>query len=119
MACQKITLSIFENFIPYLLGVGDYRAVAFVLRELRTVLDRAREVLPEHRRSLQELPGRLSQPAAIGQLLPDQPFGVASDRCRGSRAWPHTGAAASLARMRTIVRCSMSAESLSMDPTKK
>lgn len=68
-AVRAEILSILENFIPYLLGVGDYRAVAFVLRELRTVLDRARELLPEHRRSLQELPGRLSQPAAIGQLL--------------------------------------------------
>jgi hypothetical protein len=61
--------SIIDNFIPYLLGVGDFRSVAFVLRELRVVLDRARELLPEHRSALAELPARLSKPDAVTQLL--------------------------------------------------
>src|SRR3989441_4913216 len=42
-------ISIVENFIPYLLGAGDFRSVAFVLRETRNVLQRARELIPEHR----------------------------------------------------------------------
>jgi len=68
-AVRAEILSILENFIPYLLGVGDFRAVAYVLRELRTVIDRARELLPEHRTAMQEMPARLSRPDAIGQLL--------------------------------------------------
>jgi len=62
-------LSIVDNFLPYLLGAGDFRAVALVLREVRVLVDRARELSPEHRRVLQELPSRLSQPETLAQLL--------------------------------------------------
>ena len=62
-------ISIVENFLPYLLAVGDYRAVAYVCRELRVVLPRARELIPEHRAQLEQLPARLSEPEALGQLL--------------------------------------------------
>lgn len=62
-------ISIVENFIPYLLGAGDFRSVALILRETRTILQRARELLPEHRALLESLPGRLSQPEALSQLL--------------------------------------------------
>jgi hypothetical protein len=62
-------MSIIENFIPYLLGAGDFRSVALVLRETRVVLQRARELIPEHRQALEALPGRLSQPEALSQLL--------------------------------------------------
>jgi HEAT repeat protein len=62
-------LSIVENFIPYLLAVGDFRAVAYICREQRVVLQRAREVLPEHRTALEQLPWKLSQPEALAQLL--------------------------------------------------
>ena len=68
-AVRAEILSIVENFIPYLLGTGDFRVVAQILRELRVMVDRARELLPEHRTTLQELPARLSDPEAIGQLL--------------------------------------------------
>jgi hypothetical protein len=62
-------VSIIENFLPYLLGVGDFRAVAYVLREIRLVLDRAREVLSDHRKALEAFPARLSQPETLSQLL--------------------------------------------------
>ncbi len=62
-------LSILENFIPYLLGAGDFRSVALILRETRTILERARELIPEHRQTLEGLPARLSQPDALSQLL--------------------------------------------------
>jgi hypothetical protein len=62
-------VSIFESFLPYLLGAGDFLAVAFVLRETKVVLQRGRELLPEHRKALEELPGRLSQPEPLSQLL--------------------------------------------------
>ncbi len=62
-------ISIVENFIPYLLGAGDFRSVAFILRETRAVLQRARELIPEHRQILDGLPARLSQSDALSQLL--------------------------------------------------
>ena len=62
-------ISILENFIPYLLGAGDFRSVAFILRECKVIMQRARELIPEHRTTLEGLPGRLSQPDALAQLL--------------------------------------------------
>ncbi|HEV2749262.1 MAG TPA: HEAT repeat domain-containing protein [Gemmatimonadales bacterium] len=62
-------ISIVENFIPYLLGAGDFRSVAFILRETRAVLQRARELIPEHRQTLEVLPSRLSQSDSLSQLL--------------------------------------------------
>ncbi|HWC72628.1 MAG TPA: HEAT repeat domain-containing protein [Gemmatimonadales bacterium] len=62
-------ISIVENFIPYLLGAGDFRSVAFILRECKVILQRARELIPEHRQILELLPARLSQPEALSQLL--------------------------------------------------
>jgi hypothetical protein len=62
-------ISIVENFIPYLLGAGDFRSVAFILRECKIILQRARELIPEHRQTLETLPARLSQPDALSQLL--------------------------------------------------
>ena len=68
-AVRTELISILENFIPYLLGAGDFRSVAYILSELKVVLERARELLPEHRRQLEEMPGRLSDSDAIGQLM--------------------------------------------------
>jgi len=62
-------ISILENFIPYLLGAGDFRSVAFILRESTVIQQRARELIPEHRQILESLPTRLSQPDALAQLL--------------------------------------------------
>ncbi len=62
-------ISIVENFIPYLLGAGDFRSIAFILRECKVILQRARELIPEHKQILEALPGRLSQADALAQLL--------------------------------------------------
>jgi hypothetical protein len=62
-------ISIVENFIPYLLGAGDFRSVAYILQETRVILQRARELLPEHRQALANLPARLSQREGLSQLL--------------------------------------------------
>src|SRR4029078_2433551 len=62
-------ISILENFIPYLLGAGDFRSVAFILRECKVIMQPARELIPEHRKTLEGLPARLSQPDALSQLL--------------------------------------------------
>lgn len=62
-------IAIVENFIPYLLGSGDFHSVAFVLRQLREVVQRAKDLIPEHREALLAIPTRLSQPEALSQLL--------------------------------------------------
>ena len=62
-------ISIVENFIPYLLAAGDFQSVAYVLREIRAVRQRARELLDEHRVTLEELPAKLSQSDTLAQLL--------------------------------------------------
>jgi len=62
-------ISIVENFIPYLLGAGDFRSVAYILRETRVILQRAREMIPEHRQTLEAIPTRLSEQEALSQLL--------------------------------------------------
>jgi len=68
-AVRTELISIVENFIPYLLGAGDFRSVAYILRETRVILERARELVPEHRAALEAVPARLSQPEALAQLL--------------------------------------------------
>lgn len=62
-------IGIVENFIPYLLAIGDFRSVAAICREQRVVLQRARELLPEHRQQLSDIPAKLSQTEALAQLL--------------------------------------------------
>jgi len=62
-------ITILENFLPYLLGAADFGAVAYVLREARNVIARARELLPEHKEALERLPTRLSQEQTLAQLL--------------------------------------------------
>lgn len=62
-------ISILESFLPYLLGAADFAAVAYVLRESKAVLARARELLQEHREALEVLPGRLSEEQTLSQLL--------------------------------------------------
>ncbi len=68
-AVRAELISITENFIPYLLGAGDFHSVAYLLRELRAILERARELLPEQRKKIEELPARLSQGEVLGQLF--------------------------------------------------
>ncbi len=62
-------ITIVENFIPYLLGSGDFHSVAYILRELGVVLQSGRDLIPEHRQALEAIPARLSQPDALSQLL--------------------------------------------------
>jgi len=62
-------VSILESFLPYLLGASDFGAVAYVLRETKVVVQRARELLPEHKEALEKLSLRLSEEAVLSQLL--------------------------------------------------
>ncbi len=53
----------------HLLAGRQFSNVAFLLRELGTVLERARDLSPELRERVANLPDRLSDPAALSQLL--------------------------------------------------
>jgi hypothetical protein len=79
-------LSIIENFVPYLLAVGDFHSVAYILKENHVILERARELLPEHRQLLEDFPAKLSEPQSLGQLL--QALDEAARPC--SRGFPNS-----------------------------
>jgi HEAT repeat protein len=68
-AVRAELISILENLIPYLLAASEFHSVAYLLKELRSILERARELLPEHRKAITELPARLSQPEVLDELL--------------------------------------------------
>ncbi len=62
-------LSHIEALMLHLLSAGQFAAVAYLLRESALTLDRARDVQPETKERLASLAARLSEPAALGQLL--------------------------------------------------
>jgi hypothetical protein len=61
--------TILEMFIPYLLGAGDFRSVAFILGESRALLKSVTGWSDEIRHRYAQLPIRLSEPDAMEQLL--------------------------------------------------
>jgi HEAT repeat protein len=62
-------VTILEDFIPYLLGAGDFQSVAYILQELQVVIERSERLGPEHRERLATFPTKLSEPEALDQLL--------------------------------------------------
>jgi HEAT repeat protein len=58
-----------HTLMVYLLTAGHFRGVAYVLRESRISLGRARDVTEEQKQRLGNLPERLSSSDALGQLL--------------------------------------------------
>lgn len=58
-----------EALMLHLLSAGHFAAVAYLLREAAATLERARDVQPETRDRLASLAVRLSEPAALSQLL--------------------------------------------------
>jgi HEAT repeat protein len=68
-AVREEASQILENLLPHLLSAGQFRAVAYLLRESATTLERARNLADVHRTRLRTLPDRLSEPAALSQLL--------------------------------------------------
>ncbi|HEY2851095.1 MAG TPA: hypothetical protein VGI97_14545, partial [Gemmatimonadaceae bacterium] len=69
---KMVRLEIVQNIDAltlHLLAGRQFSNVAFLLRELTTVLDRAKELTPEVRERVASLPDRLSDPAALSQLL--------------------------------------------------
>ncbi len=68
-AVREEVCGIFEQFVPHLLALQDYGAVAYLLRELKVVLERAADLPAAVRDRLGQLPARLSDPAVLSQLL--------------------------------------------------
>ncbi|MCZ6857721.1 MAG: HEAT repeat domain-containing protein [Gemmatimonadetes bacterium] len=62
-------ITILEDFIPYLLGAGDFQSVAYILRESREAILRSEMLGPQHRERLAAFPAKLSEPDALDQLL--------------------------------------------------
>jgi hypothetical protein len=62
-------LNIFDALFPNLLNRGEFRAVAGLLREFRTVADRVRVLEEPLRERLLSFQARLSDPAILSQLL--------------------------------------------------
>ena len=58
-----------ESLVLHLLSSGQFSTVAFLLREIESALQRAREVTPGDRERLGRLPDRLSHPDALAQML--------------------------------------------------
>ncbi|HET7631057.1 MAG TPA: HEAT repeat domain-containing protein [Gemmatimonadaceae bacterium] len=68
-AVRSEVADLIETMMLYLLAGGHLRTVAYLLRESGEAAKRARDITPEQRQRLAELPGRLSQPEPLGQLL--------------------------------------------------
>ena len=62
-------LEIFESLFPNLLNKGEFRTVARLLREFRTIAQRVTVLDPESRKKLRSFQSRLSEPGILSQLL--------------------------------------------------
>ena len=58
-----------EALVLHLLSAGQFGSVAFLLREVETTLQRARELTPADRERFGKLADRLSHPDALAQML--------------------------------------------------
>ena len=65
---QEVTQNL-DALTLHLLAGRQFSNVAFLLREIGTVLERAKELSPELRERFASLPDRLSEPASLTQLL--------------------------------------------------
>lgn len=69
VAIRDEICEILDGFILHLLSASQFRAVAYLLREVGVTMGRAKEVKPAQRAKLEALPSRLSAPEALSQLL--------------------------------------------------
>lgn len=58
-----------DTMLVYLLAAGHFRGVTLLLKEAQSAAQRAAEITAAQRARLAELPGRLSTPEALAQLL--------------------------------------------------
>ncbi|MCZ6915376.1 MAG: HEAT repeat domain-containing protein [Gemmatimonadetes bacterium] len=62
-------IAILHELIPYLLGAGDFRSVAYLLGESRVILERVPQLALEHREALAQFPASMSRSDTLNQLL--------------------------------------------------
>ena len=67
-AVQKEVLDLLDQLVLEFLASGHYDLVAYILREAARLVDSS-SVVPDTARALTRLPERMSEPAAVGQLL--------------------------------------------------
>jgi hypothetical protein len=60
---------ILDNFMLYLLSAGEFKAVAYILRETSALVERARDLDPVQRTRFLGFPDRLSAAETLSQLL--------------------------------------------------
>ncbi len=68
-AVRNEVADLVETLMLYLLAGGHLRTVAYLLREGQVAAERGKDVSPEARQRLADIPGRLSQAEPLGQLL--------------------------------------------------
>ena len=66
---RQEVLNIFDGLFPNLLNRGEFRVVAALLREFRTIVERVRVLDAPVRERLLSFQARLSDPAILSQLL--------------------------------------------------
>jgi hypothetical protein len=60
---------VLDNFMLHLLSAGQFRTVAYLVRESLVAGQRAIDITPTHSERMAQLPARLSAPEALAQLL--------------------------------------------------
>jgi hypothetical protein len=61
--------AILDSFMLHMLSAGQFRNVAYLIRESLVASQRATDIVPAHRDRLAQIPARLSAPEALAQLL--------------------------------------------------
>lgn len=81
IAVREEVVAILESMFPNLLGRGEFRTVAWILRELRLIGSRVGAIDPAVRAKLDSFENRLSEPAILAQMLQvvDEAAGMAQD----------------------------------------
>jgi hypothetical protein len=69
IAVREEVVAALDTLMLHMLSAGQFRSVAFLVREALVAAQRAVELLPMQRDRLTELPARLSAPDALTQLL--------------------------------------------------
>lgn len=62
-------ISIIDGLLPHLLGVGDFQSVTVIVRRLREILNRVKDLSADHQHAIGLIPAKLSNPTALGQLI--------------------------------------------------
>ncbi|MBM4187415.1 MAG: hypothetical protein FJ206_08900 [Gemmatimonadetes bacterium] len=80
-AVREEVIGLIESVFPNLLNRGEFRTVAWLLREMRLIGSRAAAIDPGVRAKLDSFETRLSEPGLLAQMLQavDEAVGIAQD----------------------------------------